>query len=283
MILRLCLLLLLTIVIDSALKERAINLDCGKNMTNNYHHNFMSNTSNFRQAIQEAKGKSLLGPNVITKALPYLGGGLILTAVGTYGGLGVITTNPGLFMPTFIVAIVAELVLFFVASSIAAKANNSTALPLLAVYSLLSGYTLSGLIFVALSNPGVGFQGIGIAALGCGITFIVARNIGSNLSDQDGLALTKTIGLGVIALVVVMVLQLIFSLFGVYTPSWLEIAISGFGVFIFAGAAVVDFYILPRSYNDEQYLSAALSMYLTYINLFVFILRLLIALNSSQE
>jgi len=243
----------------------------------------MSNTSNFRQAIQEAKGQALLGPNVIPKALPYLGGGLILTALGTYGGLGVITSNPGIFMPTLIVAFIAELVLFFIASSIAEQGNNSTALPLLAVYSLLSGYTLSGLIFVALSNPGVGFQGIGIAALGCGITFIVARNIGSNLSDEDGLALTKTIGLGVIALVVVMLLQLVFSLFGVYTPTWLEIAISGFGVFIFAGAAVVDFYILPRSYNDEQYLSAALSMYLTYINLFVFILRLLIALNSSEE
>ena len=243
----------------------------------------MSNTSNFRQAIQEAKGQALLGPNVIPKALPYLGGGLILTAVGSYGGLGVIQSNPQLFMPTFIVALIAELVLFFVASSIAEKANNSTALPLLAIYSLLSGYTLSGLLFVALGTPGVGFQGIGIAALGCGITFIVARNIGSNLSDRDGLALSKTLGLGMIALVVVIFLQLIFSFFGVYTPTWLEIGISGFGVFIFAGAAVVDFYILPRSYNDEQYLSAALSMYLTYINLFVFILRLLIALNSNQD
>jgi len=243
----------------------------------------MSNTSNFRQAIKEAKGQALLGPNVIPNALPYLGGGLVLTAVGTYGGLGVIESNPQIFMPTLIVAGIAELILFFIASSIAAQANNSTALPLLAVYSLLTGYTLSGLIFVALGTPGVGFGGIGIAALGCGIAFILGRKIGSNLSDKDGLALTSTIGLGVIALVVVMVLQLIFSLFGVYTPTWLEIAISGFGVFIFAGAAVVDFYILPRTYNDEQYLSAALSMYLTYINLFVFILRLLIALNSNDE
>jgi FtsH-binding integral membrane protein len=52
-------------------------------------------------------------------------------------------------------------------------------------------------------------------------------------------------------------------------------------VLIFVGAAVVDFFILPRSYKDEQYLSAALSMYLTYINLFVFILRLLIAINRD--
>jgi FtsH-binding integral membrane protein len=240
----------------------------------------MSNTSNFRQAIREVKGQALVGPNVIAKALPYVGGGLILTAAGTYGGLGMIGSP--LFMPTFIGAIIAQLVLFFVARNVAEKGNNSTALPLLAFYSLLSGYTLSGLIFLALRTDGVGIQGIGIAALGCGVTFIAARSIGSNLSDRDGMALTQTISLGVIALLVVLVGQLLLSVFGVYTPTWLEIAISGIGVFLFAGAAVVDFYILPRTYRDSQYLSAALSMYLTYINLFIFILRLLIALRGRN-
>jgi FtsH-binding integral membrane protein len=218
---------------------------------------------------------------VISNALPYLGGGLVLTALGTYGGLGVLQANPGLFMPTFWVALVANLVLFFVAINVAEKGNNSTALPLLATYSLLTGYTLTGLVALALGTSGVGVGGVGIAALGCGVTFIAGRQIGSNLSDQDGMALTQTVRLGIIALLVVLVGQLLLSLFGVYTPTWLEIAISGIGVLLFAGSAVVDFYILPRSYRDEQYLPAALSMYLTYVNLFVFILRLLIALNRD--
>jgi FtsH-binding integral membrane protein len=242
----------------------------------------MSNTSNFREAIRSARSQALIGPNVIANALPYVGGGLVLTALGTYGGLRVIGTNPELFMPTFWVALVTEFVLFFVARGIAEKSNNSVALPLLATYSLLSGYTLTGLVYLALGTKGVGFQGIGIAALGCGITFIVARQIGSNLSERDGMALAQTVRLGVIALVVVIFGQLAFSFFGVYTPTWLEIGISGIGVFLFAGASVVDFYILPRAYRDDQYLSAALSMYLTYINLFIFILRLLIALNSRD-
>lgn len=242
----------------------------------------MSNTSNFRKAMQEVQGQAVLGPNVIPNALPYLGGGLVLTALGTYGGLGVIASRPDLFMPTFIGALIAELVLFFVARGVASQGNNSTALPLLALYSLLSGYTLSGIVFLALSSSGVGIQGVGIAALGCGVTFILGRNIGSNLSDKDGLALAQTVRLGVTALLVVLVGQLLFSFFGVYTPGWLEIAISGIGVAIFAGVAVVDFYILPRTYEDEQYLPAALSMYLTYINLFVFILRLLIAINGRD-
>ncbi len=232
--------------------------------------------------MRNVKGQPLVGPNVIANALPYLGGGLVLTAVGVYGGLGVISSNPGIFMPTFVVALIAEIILFFVVRSVAENGNNTVALPLLALYSLLSGYTLTTLILVALGTSGVGIQGIAIAALGCGVTFVVARNMGSNLSDADGMALTKTVSLGLTALVVVLIGQLIFSLFGVYTPSWLEIAISGIGVFLFAGVAVVDFYILPRTYRDNQYLSAALSMYLTYINLFIFILRLLIALNGRD-
>lgn len=242
----------------------------------------MSSTSNFRDAIRDARSQALVGPNVIANALPYVGGGLVLTALGTYGGLTVIRTNPGLFMPTFIGAVILELILFFVAMGVAEKGKNSIALPVLATYSLLSGYTLSGLVFVALRTPNVGIEGIGIAALGCGITFIAARQIGSNLSDPDGMALAKTVQLGVIALVVVCLLQFGFAMFGVYTPTWLEIGISGIGVFLFAGCAVVDFYVLPRAYRDDQYLSAALSMYLTYINLFVFILRLLIAINSRD-
>lgn len=241
----------------------------------------MSNTSNFRSAMRQAQGRALVGPNVIANALPYLGGGLILTALGTYGGLMVMQANPGLFMPTFIGAIIAQLILFFVASGVAASGKNSTALPLLATYSLLTGYTLSGIVALALGTAGVGVPGIGIAALGCGVTFVAARQIGANLSDQDGMALAKTVQIGIIALVVVLLLQVVFALFGIFTPGPLEIAISALGVLLFAGAAVVDFYVLPRTYQDDQYLSAALSMYLTYINLFVFILRLLLALNRD--
>lgn len=242
----------------------------------------MSNSSNFRAAIRDARQNALVGPNVIQNALPFVGGGLILTAVGTWGGLGVIQSDPRLFMTTFWVALIAEFALFFVARGIAEKGNNGVALPMLATYSLLSGYTLAGLVSLALRTPGVGLMGMGIAALGCGVTFIMARSVGSNLSETDGMALAKTVRLGVIALVVVILAQVVMAFMGIYTPQPFEIAISGLGVLLFVGAAVVDFFVLPRAYRDEQYLPAALSMYLTYINLFVFILRLMIALNGRD-
>jgi hypothetical protein len=242
----------------------------------------VSSTSNFREAIRQARSNALVGPNVVQNALPYVGGGLVLTAVGTWGGLGVLQQNPGLFLPTAIVAIIAQLVLFFVARGVAERGNNSTALPLLAIYSLLTGYTLAMLVNLALRTEGVGLNGLGIAAAGCGITFIMARSVGSNLSEESGLALAKTVQLGIIALVVVMIGQIIFSLFYGGIPQWWDIAFSAIGVVLFVGAAVVDFFVLPRTYKDDQYLPAALSMYLTYVNLFVFILRLLIALNSRD-
>jgi len=37
--------------------------------------------------VREAKNHALVGPNVISNALPFVGGGLVLTAVGIYGGL----------------------------------------------------------------------------------------------------------------------------------------------------------------------------------------------------
>lgn len=242
----------------------------------------MSNSSNFREAIRDAQNQSLVGPNVIANALPYVGGGLILTAAGTLGGLSVLARQPALFMQTLLVAVIAELALFFVARSVAMKGDNSVALPLLATYSLLSGYTLSGLVDLATQTPGVGIEGVGVAALACGITFIAARPIGSNLSEEDGFALTKTVQLGILALVVVIIGQFVLSFFGVYAPNTIEIAISAIGVLLFVGAAVVDFFVLPRTYTDEQAIPAALSMYLTYVNLFVFILRLLIATNSRD-
>ena len=238
----------------------------------------MSNTSNFLKAINESQKKDIVGPNVIANALPIVGRCLILTGLGTYGGLGIINIYPETFSSTFVIAVILELVFFFIVNRVINKNNQSIALPLLSIYSLLSGYKLSGIVYIA-----VGTEGVGISAFGCGATFIIARSIGTNLSDQDGMALTKTVQLGLIALLAVIIGQFIFSIFGFYTPSWLEIAFSGLGVFLFAGAAVVDFYVLPRSYNDKQYLAAALSMYLTYINLFVFILRLVISLNDRDN
>ena len=45
----------------------------------------MPASSNFQEAIREAQSSALVGPNVVNKALPYVGGGMVLTAAGVLG------------------------------------------------------------------------------------------------------------------------------------------------------------------------------------------------------
>ena len=241
----------------------------------------MPASSNFQQAIREAQTSALVGPNVVNKALPYVGGGMVLTAGGVIGGLALQVSNPGLFMPLFWVALIGNFVLFFVAQNIALKANNSTALPLLSAYSLITGYTLSGLVAIAIGTAGIG--AVGTAALATGITFAIASVVGRNMSDSVGQALSGVVGLGLIGLIIAMVVQIVGGLFvpGMFGGSGFELMIAGFGTILFVGMSFVDFYTMPRTYRDDQYLAGALGMYLTYINLFIFILRLMIALQGG--
>ena len=249
----------------------------------------MPASSNFQEAIREAQSSALVGPNVVNKALPYVGGGMVLTAGGVLGGMSLLASGNPLFMPLFWITLIGNFVLFFVAQNVAMKGDNGTALPLLSVYSLTTGFTLSGLVSYAIQvvgsanpdNPYAGVGAVGIAALATGVTFVVASVFGRRMSDSVGQALSAVVGIGLVGLLIAMVGILIGSFFipGLYEST--NLAISGFGTVLFVGMAFVDFYTMPRTYRDDQYLAGALSMYLTFINLFIFVLRLIIALNGG--
>ena len=169
----------------------------------------MPASSNFQEAIREAQSSALVGPNVVNKALPYVGGGMVLTSIGVIGGLSMMATP--LFMPLFWVAVIGNLVLFFVAQNVALKGNNATALPLLSIYSLITGFTLSGLVALAGAVAGVG--AVGTAALATGITFVIASIVGRRMSDSVGQALSGVVGLGLVGLILAMLVQFIGGIF----------------------------------------------------------------------
>lgn len=246
--------------------------------------------SNFQDAIREAQASALVGPNVVNKALPFVGGGMVLTAVGTFGGLSMISAGSPLaaflFTPLLFIfspVSITWLVVFFVAQGQASNdKKNSTALPLLALFSLLTGLMLTVLVSTAIGAAGIG--GVGTAALATGATFLIASVYGRRMSDSVGQALGQVVGLGIIGLLIAVVIQLVGGLFlPGFGGTGFELMIAGFGTVLFTGAAFLDFYTMPRTYRDDQYLAGALSMYLTYINLFIFILRLVIALSGSNR
>ena len=80
----------------------------------------MPASSNFQEAIRDAQSSALVGPNVVNKALPYVGGGMALTSIGVIGGLSVMATP--MFMPLFWAAVIGNLILFFVAQNVASRA-----------------------------------------------------------------------------------------------------------------------------------------------------------------
>jgi len=119
-------------------------------------------------------------------------------------------------------AFILRLILFFMVAL--PKNSNRRCPPRYPV----SGYTLGSLVFLALKTQGGHSRNWFYCSLGCGIIF-AARQIG-NLSERDGMALSKTIRLGVIALSVVSLGQLLLSWFGVYTPTWLKYHLRSRGV-----------------------------------------------------
>merc|ERR1712230_293609 len=109
---------------------------------------------------------------------------------------------------------------------------------------------------------------VGTAAIATGFTFVIASIMGRRMSDSVGQALGGVVTLGIIGLVIAMVVQLIGGIFApqMFHGGGFELMIAGFGTVLFVGAAFLDFYTMPRTYNDEQFLAGALGMYLTYIN-----------------
>ena len=85
----------------------------------------MPASSNFREAIREAQSSALVGPNVVNKALPYVGGGMVLTAAGVLGGMSTLSAmGIQAFQTLSFVAIIPWFILFFVAQNAAKKGNN---------------------------------------------------------------------------------------------------------------------------------------------------------------
>ncbi len=148
----------------------------------------MPASSNFQNAIREAQSSALVGPNVVNKALPYVGGGMVMTALGVLGGLSMQPmpslgqAGSPLFFPLFIAAFIGEIVLFFMASSAANNANNAKALPLLSAFSLLTGFTLSGIVGLAYQVAGMG--AIATAVIATGLTFVIASVVGKKNERQ---------------------------------------------------------------------------------------------------
>jgi uncharacterized protein len=197
--------------------------------------------------------------------------GLGITAAISLAVAGSETLTKAIFSNpiVFFGLIIAELVLVFTLSARVQKMAPSTASVLFIAYSALNGATLS-FIFLA-------YAGTSIAS-----TFVITAGMFGALAlygstTKRSLAgLGHFVGMGLIGLLLAMVVGMFWH------ASSLQFVISVVGVIVFTGLTAWDAQrlkvmaaSLPEGQTGSYAVVGALSLYLDFINLFLFLLRFL--------
>lgn len=198
--------------------------------------------------------------------------------LGITGFVAVLTASSESLMalifgsPLFIFLIIAELGLV-IAFGFMMRKNVSSAvlLGMFLAYSALNGLTLSSIFLVY--QLGSISQAFFVSAGMFG-----AMSVYGYVTKRDLTAMGSFMFMGLIGIIIASVINLFFA------SSFLNLLISAVGVFIFVGLTAYDTQKLKAYYashaGDEALLKklalgGALSLYLDFINLFLFILRLL--------
>lgn len=206
-----------------------------------------------------------------------LTGALTVSAGGAYVGLG-LTLTAGSLIGLFLLSLLIMFALMFVAHS--AKEARSEAPPLLLML-LLGGFTfLMGLI----SGPAISHY---LVSLGAGT--VMATLLGTSgimgacgaiacLSGKDFRPLERILFFALFGLIIV-------GLISIFTgmSATINILYCLVGIAVFIGYFLVDFSIMAHS-GDDSWGEAAMittSLFLDFLNLFLYLLRLLEALQKK--
>ena len=198
-------------------------------------------------------------------------GGLMLTALASLW----VATSPAMqrlvvFNPiVMIVLLFAELGLVFYASARLQKMSPATAATIFLVYSLLTGLTLSVILFVYTRASIV--QAFGTAA-----AMFAAMSVFGRITRRDLSGWGSFLIMGVVGIIVA-------SLINIFIGSTaLEMAIATIGVFLFTGLtayktqSLKQFAHVGGTQGETLAIYGALSLYITFINLFLSLLLLFV-------
>ena len=173
-------------------------------------------------------------------------------------------------LPVFYGGIVVELVLAFVLGLFVRKMPYGVSLGMFILYSVVSGVTFTPILCVYDASSAI------FAFAAAAVLFITFAVYGI-VTKRDLSKLGPILAIGLIVLIV-------FSLIGIFVHmSWASILISILGIAIFIGLAAYDAQKIKANYNtyagnDEMLkktsVNMALQLYLDFINIFIYILKL---------
>lgn len=225
-------------------------------------------------------GQGVLNMNqqtFLTKVFGWMGMGLGLTAVVSF--LTYATGFIWVLRPVASVLFLAELGLVWWLSSRWQSMKPSTAVGTFLGYSALNGLTLSG-IFAAYNPISIALTFVGAASM-FGFMFVLGITTKRDLGPMGRFLAMMVFGLFFVGLLNLVAGR--FGLLGTGTVAMISWGMSVVGVFVFAGLTAYDGQRLKlmsergfASHADETRASiiGALILYLDFINLFLFLLRL---------
>lgn len=207
----------------------------------------------------------------------WLGAGLGITFIIGFVLMKILTNAPDEtiegFLPIFFGGMIVELVMVIVLGFFIRKLPYVASLVIFGIYSVCNGITLTPLLVVAGGANAV-------FAFAATAVLFGAFSIYGLVTKRD---LTKLGPILMIGLIVLIVYSIIAMIFGMDSSS---LIISLIGIALFIGFTAYDTQKIKSGYNyyanDEQALkkstiNVALELYLDFINLFIYILRLLAA------
>jgi uncharacterized protein len=197
--------------------------------------------------------------------------GVLLSAVSA----GVVLNNPDLqerIVELWLPLLIGQLVLVFAISFLITRISSVLALGLFFVYALTMGLVLGVIVLAYVGTMGI--NGVVSAFVGAAAIFGGAALYGV-ATKRDLTSLGGILFMGLIGLIVVMFVQIF--LFADSSTASLIVGI--LGVAIFTGLTAWDVQrlkngALPNINKDSATVMGALALYLDFVNLFLFMLRI---------
>lgn len=208
-----------------------------------------------------------------TKVMPMFGLALAVTAGGVFAGMAALAALGPMALPFLIVALIAEVALAFTAGWWQAKPGLNKALFFL--YALLSGVTLVPLLNWVGASAGLGViaQALTVTAVTFGSLSIYGMTTKRDFSSLGGFIFVAAIALFVGGLLNAFV----------FHSSMFMLVASIVSVGIFSAFTVYEMNMIRNHYTDDDYVFAALGLFISFMGLFTSILRLFGIMGSSDD
>ena len=218
----------------------------------------------------------------MSKSFGWMFAGLLVTF-----GVGIGAVASGLIFPIinsglFIFTSIAELVMVFVLSARVQKLQPSTATALFFGYAVLNGINLSSIFLVY-------DYGTLILAFLVGAVYFGVMAVYGNVTDRDLTGWGPKLMGGLVALIVCALMGSLLSMFGL-NFGIADLLLCAIGLLIFMGLTAYDTQMLKYYYSyfggdaamlHKASIIGALNLYLDFINIFLYIFRMLGRRNND--